>query len=133
VAQDWGGLIGLTLPVEMPNIFSKLILMNTAIGTGEGVPSPGFKAFRDWVNKNPDIDIGRLILRGTPILTPEETRTYDAPFPDITYKAGVRRFPKLVPTVYDAPGAEISRQARDWFQKEWSGESFMAVGMQIQY
>jgi len=130
VCQDWGGLIGLTLPVEMPTRFSKLILMNTALGTGEGVPSPGFKAFRDWVNKTPDMDVGRLMLRGTPILTSEEVEAYNAPFPDIRYKAGIRRFPDLVPTTHDAPGAEISRKARDWFQNEWSGESFMAIGMQ---
>ena len=130
VCQDWGGLIGLTLPVEMPTRFSKLILMNTALGTGEGVPSPGFKAFRDWVNKTPDMDVGRLMLRGTPILTPEEIKAYNAPFPDIKYKAGIRRFPDLVPTTHDAPGAEISRKARDWFQNEWSGDSFMAIGMQ---
>ena len=130
VVQDWGGLIGLTLPMEIPTRISKLILMNTALGTGEGVPSPGFKAFRAWVNKTPDMDVGRLMLRGTPILTPEEIEAYNAPFPDITYKAGIRRFPNLVPTTHDAPGAEISRKARDWFQKVWSGDSFMAIGMQ---
>lgn len=130
VCQDWGGLLGLTLPMEMSNRFSRLILMNTVLGTGEGVPSPGFKTFRDWVNKTPDMDVGRLMLRGTPNLTPEEIAAYNAPFPDIRYKAGIRRFPDMVPTTYDAPGAEISRQARDWFQKEWSGESFMAIGMQ---
>lgn len=62
-------------------------------------------------------------------LTPEEVAAYDAPFLDIKYKAGIRRFPNLVPTSYDTPGAEISRNARDWFQKVWTGESFMAVGM----
>ena len=130
VCQDWGGLIGLTLPMEMPTRFSKMIVMNTALGTGEGVPSPGFKAFRDWVNKTPDMDVGRLMLRGTQILTPKEVEAYNAPFPDIKYKAGIRRFPDMVPTTHDAPGAEISRKARDWFQKEWSGDSFMAIGMQ---
>ncbi len=130
LAQDWGGLIGLTLPMEMPSRFSKLILMNTALGTGEGVPSQGFKGFRDWVNITPDMNVGRLMLRSTPDLTPEEMAAYDAPFLDITYKAGIRRFPNLLPTTHDAPGAEISRKARDWFQKEWTGESFMAVGMQ---
>ena len=104
--------------------------MNTALGTGEGVPSPGFKAFREWVNKTPDMGVGRLMLRGTPILSPEEVEAYNAPFPDIKYKAGIRRFPNLVPTTHDAPGAEISRKARDWFQNDWSGDSFMAIGMQ---
>lgn len=130
VAQDWGGLIGLTLPLEMPERFSKLILMNTTLGTGDGVPSPGFKAFREWVNSTPDMDVGRLMLRGTPNMSPEVMKAYDAPFPNIKYKAGIRRFPNLVPTTPDAPGAEISRQARDWFKKEWTGESFMAIGMQ---
>lgn len=130
VAQDWGGLIGLTLPMEMSHKFSKLILMNTTLGTGEGAPSPGFEGFRAWVNKTPDMDVSRLMFRGTPLLTPEELKAYDAPFPDITYKAGIRRFPNLLPTTYNAPGADISRRARDWFQNKWSGESFMAVGMQ---
>jgi len=130
VCQDWGGILGLTLPMDMPNRFTHLILMNTTLGTGEGVPSPGFRTFRDWVKKTPDMDVGRLMLRGTPLLTPEEIAAYDAPFPDIKYKAGIRRFPQLIPTIYDAPGAEISRKAKDWFQKEWNGESFMVVGMQ---
>jgi len=130
VCQDWGGILGLTLPMDMPNRFTHLILMNTTLGTGEGVPSPGFRAFRDFVKKTPDMDVGRLMLRGTPILTSEELDAYNAPFLDLKYKGGVRRFPQLVPTTLDAPGAEISRKARDWFQKEWNGESFMAVGMQ---
>ena len=130
VCQDWGGILGLTLPMDMPKRFTHLILMNTTIGTGEGVPSPGFKAFRDWVKETPDMDVGRLMIRGLSILTPEEVAAYNAPFPDIKYKGGIRRFPQLVPTTYDAPGAETSRKARDWFQNEWTGKSFMAVGMQ---
>ena len=31
VVQDWGGLLGLTLPMEMPERFSRLIVMNTAL------------------------------------------------------------------------------------------------------
>ena len=129
VCQDWGGLFGLTLPMEFPNKFKRLIIMNTILGTGDFEISQGFKAFRTFVNRTPDIDAGRLIRSVTRHLTPEEVAAYDAPFLDIKYKAGIRRFPNLVPTSYDAPGAEISREARDWFQKEWTGESFMAVGM----
>ena len=130
VCQDWGGLLGLTLPIEFPDKFKRLILMNTVLGTGDFEITPGFKVFRDWVNKTPDIDAGRLIKRATPDLTQEEAAAYNAPFPDIKYKAGIRMFPNLVPTHYDAPGADISRKARDFFQKEWIGDSFMAVGMQ---
>ena len=130
VCQDWGGLLGLTLPIEFPDNFKRLILMNTVLGTGDFEITPGFKAFRDWVNRTPDIDAGRLIKRATPDLTQKEAAAYNAPFPDIKYKAGIRRFPSLVPTQYNAPGADISRKARDFFQKDWTGDSFMAVGMQ---
>jgi pimeloyl-ACP methyl ester carboxylesterase len=129
VCQDWGGLIGLTLPMEFPNKFKRLLLMNTILGTGDFEISDGFKTFRTFMTNTPDVDAGRLIRGNTPILTPEEVSAYDAPFPDVQYKAGVRRFPQLVPTSKDAPGAEISRKARDWFKTEWKGESFMAIGM----
>ena len=52
-----------------------------------------------------------------------------APFPDVSYKAGVRRFPQLVPDRLDAPGAALSRQARDWWRRAWQGRTFMAIGM----
>jgi len=130
VCQDWGGLLGLTLPMEFHNKFKRLIIMNTILGTGDFEISQGFKAFRSFMSSTLDIDVGRLISSVTRHLTLEEVAAYDAPFLDIKYKAGVRRFPQLVPTSFDAPGAEISRKARDWFQEKWNGESFMAVGMQ---
>ena len=37
--QDWGGLLGLTLPMDMPERFSGLLIMNTAFATGD-VPLP---------------------------------------------------------------------------------------------
>jgi haloalkane dehalogenase len=54
---------------------------------------------------------------------------YAAPFPDVRYKAGVRRFPQIGPDVPDAEGAELSRRARRWWNAEWDGHTFMAVGM----
>jgi haloalkane dehalogenase len=128
--QDWGGIIGLTLPMEMPNVFTHLLIMNTALGTGDVPLSEGFLAWRDWTNKNPDMPIGKLMKRSCPHLREEECAAYEAPFPDATYKAGVRRFPNLVPESAEAPGAEISRKAHDWLKNEWSGDTFMAIGMQ---
>jgi haloalkane dehalogenase len=54
---------------------------------------------------------------------------YDAPFPDNSYKAGVRRFPQLVPVEPDMEGVEYGKRAREFWSKEWTGESFMAIGM----
>jgi pimeloyl-ACP methyl ester carboxylesterase len=128
VVQDWGGLIGLTLPLAFPARIERLIVMNTMFATGESL-SPGFIAWRDYVAKSPDLKPGALIQRGAPHLTAAEAAAYDAPFPDITYKAGVRRFPQLVPDSPNDPFAAISREARAWWTTQWRGKSFMAVGM----
>ena len=75
------------------------------------------------------MDIAGLFQRDAPILSDAEAAAYSAPYPDASYKAGVHRFPDLVPDSPDAPGAAISRCARDWWGSEWEGRSFMAVGM----
>ncbi len=129
VCQDWGGLLGLTLPMAMPKRFSKLLVMNTALGTGDWPLTEGFLAWRDWCAKNPDMDVAKLMARACPQLSPQEAAAYAAPYPDIRYKGGVRRFPQLVPDNPDAGGAALSRQARDWWQKEWQGKSAMVIGM----
>jgi haloalkane dehalogenase len=129
VVQDWGGLLGLTLPMEMPERFSGLLIMNTAFATGDVPLGQGFLDWRAWNNKNPDMAVGKLLARSCPQLTPAEAAAYDAPFPDASFKGGVRRFPNLVPDHPDAEGAALSRQARDWFRTSWAGKTFMAVGM----
>ena len=129
VVQDWGGLIGLTLPVDMPQRFSGLLIMNTGFATGDVALGQGFLDWRAFSNKNPDMAVGKLLGRACPQLTPAEAAAYDAPYPDASYKGGVRRFPNLVPDHPDAEGAELSRRAREWFRTQWHGKTFMAVGM----
>ena len=127
VVQDWGGLLGLTLPMEVPAI-DGLFIMNTTLATGDVPLSEGFIAWRAFVAKNPDLACGKLMARACPHLTADEAAAYDAPFPNAASKAGVRRFPQLVPEKPDDPGAAISRKARDWLSTAWKGETFMAVG-----
>ncbi len=128
VVQDWGGLLGLTLPMEMPERFERLLVMNTCLGTGDAPLPEGFIAWRAYVAKTPALDCAKLMQRSCAHLTPAEAAAYEAPFPDAKAKAGVRRFPQLVPDRPDAPGAALSRQARDWWKSSWHGEAFMAIG-----
>ena len=129
VVQDWGGLIGLTLPMAAPARYAGLLAMNTMLGTGEAPLGEGFLAWRAFSNRNPDMDIAGLMRRACPHLGEAEAAAYAAPFPDATYKAGVRRFPNLVPDRPDAPGAALSREARDFWRTRWAGKSLMAIGM----
>jgi haloalkane dehalogenase len=128
VCQDWGGLLGLTLPPFMADRFHRLIIMNTGFATGETPLGDGFKAWQLFNRSQPDMDVAALMQRGTAVLSDAEAAAYGAPFPDVTYKAGVRQFPELVPGEPDAPGAVISQKSRDWWRDTWSGQSFMAVG-----
>lgn len=126
VVQDWGGLLGLTLPMDVP--IEGLFIMNTALATGDVPLSEGFIAWRAYVAKNPDLACGKLLARACPHLTAAEAAAYDAPYRNAASKAGVRRFPQIVPEKPDDPGAAISRKARDWLTTAWRGETFMAVG-----
>ena len=56
VVQDWGGLLGLTLPVEEPDRFKRLLIMNTALATVHSA-GQGFEDWRAYSNANPDLDV----------------------------------------------------------------------------
>lgn len=128
VCQDWGGLFGLTLPMAMPARFTRLLVMNTGLPTGQ--VTDGFRQWRAYSNSQPDLAVGKLIRRGKPTMSEAEAAAYDAPFPDTRYKAALRAFPNLVPDGDDAPGASLGRQALAFWRDRWAGQSFMAVGMQ---
>ena len=79
VVQDWGGLLGLTLPMEMPERFNRAIVMNTALPTGDLPLGKGFLDWRAFANSQPDMAIGKLLARACPHLSPAEAAAYDAP------------------------------------------------------
>ncbi len=132
VCQDWGGILGLTLPMAMPDRFTRLLVMNTTLGTG--TVTEGFRQWRDYSNSQPDLGVGKLLRRGKREMSEAEAAGYDAPFPDASFKAALRAFPNLVPDVLTmgeaAPGAAISLAAAEFWQQRWTGDSFMAVGEQ---
>ncbi len=130
VVQDWGGLLGLTLPMAAADRFAGLVVMNTVLGTGDVPLSPGFLAWRDMCAKNPGFDIARLLARSDKSLSPAECAAYMAPFPDPGHRAATRAFPPMVPDHALADGAALSRQARSFWQHDWQGQTCMAIGMQ---
>lgn len=128
VCQDWGGILGLSIVPEMAERFTRLIVMNTAIPAGESA-GPGFEAWKAFNRSQPDLDIAALFRRSDPAITEEEAAAYATPFPDARYKAGVRRFPELVPVAPEMEGAAQGQRARRFWSQEWQGQSFMGIGM----
>lgn len=130
VVQDWGGLLGLTLPMAAPQRYKGLLVMNTMLATGEEPLPAGFLAWREMCARNPEFDVARLFARGNPHMSPKECEAYNAPFPDRGHRAALRAFPPMVPEFPESDGANLSRQAREFFKTQWAGRSLMAVGVQ---
>lgn len=130
VVQDWGGLLGLTLPMEAPEHYVGLLVMNTLLATDDAPLTPGFLAWREMCAKKPEYDIARLFARGNPQMTQAECAAYMAPFPDKGHRSATRAFPTLMPERLDSDGAAICRRARQFWQTEWRGKTRMAIGMQ---
>ncbi len=129
VCQDWGGIIGLTLPMDAGDRFTRLLVMNTGLPTGEFV-SDGFAFWKNFAATAPEIPVSGLICSDAAGATNVfDALAYAAPFPDDTYKAGVRRFPQLVPVEPGMAGIDLTTRARAFWQDQWAGESFMAIGL----
>ncbi|NRB51466.1 MAG: alpha/beta fold hydrolase [Saprospiraceae bacterium] len=128
VCQDWGGLLGLTLPMDMPGRFKRLIIMNTALLNGQ----PAGPVFAEWkreIVEPENVDLSELFKKHAPGISQSDAEAYEAPFPDARYKAGVRKFPKLVAQEPHLEGVETSLRAAEFWNKKWDGDTFMAVGM----
>lgn len=128
VCQDWGGLLGLTLPQDMPERFKRLLIMNTGLLV-EPVTAPAFLTWKDDILQPSELKLDKFMQLYAPTLNDKEAKAYAAPFPDRHYQAGVRKFPKIVANP-DPHCIETSSRAFPFWSESWSGESFMAIGMQ---
>jgi haloalkane dehalogenase/tRNA(adenine34) deaminase len=128
IAQDWGAIIGMTLLMEDPDRYRRLVVMNSMLACGDRPLPPGFLSWRDFNRSRHDLDIAGLMKRACPHLSDAECAGYSAPFPSSAYKAGVRRFPELLPSGADCPGASISRKARSFLRSDWRKPVFVISG-----
>jgi haloalkane dehalogenase len=110
--QDWGGLIGLRLVAEHPHRFARVVAANTGLPTGDFDMPEIWWQFRRAVESAPELDVGRLVAAGCVRgLADADRESYDAPFPDESFKAGPRVMPTLVPTRPDDPATPANRAA----------------------
>lgn len=110
--QDWGSLIGLRLVGEHPARFSRVVIGNGFLPTGDTSPGDAFFAWRKFSQETPEFPVGAIVNSGcTTELSEAVVAGYDAPFPDESYKEGPRAMPALVPTTPDDPASEANRRA----------------------
>ncbi len=123
VCQDWGGLIGLRLVAEQPELFAGVVAANTMLPAFP-LKHPNLRAaFSKWQQLRATVGFGSwfsfsqlypswtaafVINLGTALrLSPEIKAAYNAPYPDQTYMAGARVFPRLVPS-------EMKQNSQAW-------------------
>lgn len=126
--QDWGGLIGLRLLAAHPDRFAAVVASNTFLPTGDRDPGDAFRAWQRYALEADEFPVGHIINGGSAReLTAAEIAAYDAPFPDERHKAGARKFPALVPTTPEDPGAVDNRAAWEVLRR-WEKPFVCAFG-----
>jgi haloalkane dehalogenase len=112
VVHDWGGPIGLRWAVENTDRVARIVILNTGLFAGH--VNEAFMAWRNFAERNPDLPVGFIIQSATKTDVPQDViDAYEAPWPTAESKAGVAKFPLLVPTDEDAPGVVEMNSVRD--------------------
>jgi haloalkane dehalogenase len=127
VAQDWGGPLGLSVLARDEGRFARVVATNTILHTCD----PALDGVLTWAHHG--VGDGRMMLEETlldyvsfyqraPDIVPsffldavagplpaDVLAAYDAPYPDRSYKAGLRQLIALIPLTRNDPGAAIGR------------------------
>ena len=120
--QDWGGLIGLRVLADNPECFSRLVVANTGLPTGDHKASDGFMRWLHFSQTVENFHVGGIIKGGCKSALSDATiAAYNAPFPDDSYKEGARMFPLLVPITPDNPASDANRRAWEVL-RQWNGK-----------
>lgn len=125
VCQDWGGLLGLPAAVNNSERFSRIVPMNTGLVNGSTELNEDWWEFRNFVEEVDDLPIGTFIQEATAQEVSEEViEAYEAPFPDVSFKAAAKAWPLLVPTDPEMDGADAMGEALDLIS-EWEKPAFV--------
>ena len=119
--QDWGGLIGLRVVAAEPERFARVVVSNTGLPSASGIKgwigyplaklavwwqgaitldelreNVTFLRWMTYTHYVDDLPVGEIMqfMGGDEAVR----RAYEAPFPDVRYKAGAMAMPYLVPS-----------------------------------
>ena len=98
VGDGWGSLLGLTLPIEAPERYCGLLLMNSSSAPG------------------------------SPPLTDQEIAAYEAPFPDRGHRAALRAFATTLPVKAEHGASVVALRAREFWCRPEARCRLVAAG-----
>ena len=129
---DWGGYFGLPVAAQYPDIFSRLVLVNTTLPRANGLLNALWVAWwRKHILKGPVFPVADMVSDMTDTdVTDAEKQGLDAPFPDESYKTGPRSFPMLIPATFLNPATKANRAA--WKQlAQWHKPTLTLVSERL--
>nr|ACO10768.1 Haloalkane dehalogenase [Caligus rogercresseyi] len=145
VCQDWGAALGLRVVKDCESSFSRLVIMNASLPTGDitfddyGDPSKRPSSFVSIVNFAPLLlwkSLMKIVDRNIPVyglfrlmegFSSEVAHAYSAPFPHPLYAAGPASFPRLLPTTKDNVIGVYNMETRH-FLKTWEKPALLMFG-----
>jgi haloalkane dehalogenase len=126
VCQDWGALVGLRLAAECDDRFSRIVVANGALPTGDRSPRPIFHFWQTFARVTPWLPVGLILRIGCRTwLEDDVIAGYRAPFPSEAYKQGAHALPLLVPTTPTDPASQPNRDA--WARLEQWRKPFLTA------
>mgnify|MGYP001252067948 CR=1 FL=1 len=115
--HEWGGTLGLTLPMENARVFSGLVCFSAYMGNNITSVS---QSYLNWISTNiesEELNIRALMARTNRILNLSECNAYEAPFPDATFKTAIKMLPNMFPIYKDDEANNICIAAENWWKE----------------
>ena len=125
VLHEWGGTLGLTLPIENPKNYSGIICFNTYMGNNFIKLGSSYLNWIDSNINNDNLNVRALMARTNRILNLSECNAYEAPFPDKSYKLALQLLPSIFPSSEEKDGYEISLKVEDWWKENNLNKCFI--------
>ena len=117
VLHEWGGTLGLTLPMEDPEKYLGVICFNSYINNNLVKLDSNYLNWIETNISNDDLNVRALMARTNRILKLSECNAYEAPFPDKSYKLALKKLPSIFPVSKETEGYEISLKAEEWWKQ----------------
>ena len=117
--HEWGGTLGLTLPMKNKNLYSGVVCFNSYLGNNLIKIT---ESYRNWINSNLDdkeLNVRALMARTNRILNLSECNAFEAPFPDHSFKLALKMLPKIFPLNEEDQGYKICMEAENWWEENY--------------
>ena len=115
--HEWGGTLGLTLPMEQQGLYNGLVLFNSYLANIVVDITEGYKS---WINSNiqtEELNIRALMARTNRILNLSECNAYEAPYLEKSHKLSLSMLPNIFPLNSNFDGYTVCKDALKWWEE----------------